>query len=51
MLNAIIFDFDNTLYDYDLCNTSALDLLFLEISNYHDISIDIIRDSYKLIKS
>jgi len=49
MLNAIIFDFDNTLYNYDLCNTSALDLLFLEISNEHDILIDTIRDSYKSI--
>jgi putative hydrolase of the HAD superfamily len=49
MINAVIFDFDNTLYDYDLCNKSALDLLFREISNDFNIKIDIIRETYNLI--
>ena len=49
MINAIIFDFDNTLYDYDLCNKSALDLLFCEISKDFNIKIDIIRETYNLI--
>jgi len=49
MINAVIFDFDNTLYDYDLCNKSALDILFRELSNDFNIKIDIIRETYNLI--
>jgi len=51
MLNAIIFDFDNTLYDYDHCNKSALDLLFNAISKDYNITTGIISNLYKLINS
>jgi putative hydrolase of the HAD superfamily len=49
MINSIIFDFDNTLYDYDICNNSALDKLFISISNDFNIDINIIKQSYNLI--
>ena len=49
MINSIIFDFDITLYNYDLCNKYALEKLFNKISNDFNIIIDIIKESYKLI--
>jgi len=49
MINSIIFDFDNTLYDYDICNNAALEKLFISISNDFGIDINIIKQSYNLI--
>jgi len=49
MINSIIFDFDNTLYDYDICNNSALDKLFNSLSYDFNIDINIIKQSYNLI--
>jgi len=49
MINTVIFDFDNTLYNYDLCNEHGLNQLFNELSDDFNITIDIIRESYQLI--
>ncbi len=49
MINAVIFDFDNTLYNYDLCNEHGLNKLFYRLSADFNITIDIIREYYQLI--
>jgi len=54
MIQAIIFDFDGTLYDYDICNTSALNIVFDFIEENFNLDKDIIKHKYnkinKLIK-
>ena len=49
MINAIIFDFDNTLYNYDKCNNNALKCLFNSISIDFSIDINIINKLYSEI--
>ena len=49
MINAVIFDFDNTLYDYDKCNNNALKYLFNSICNDFYIDINIINKLYNEI--
>lgn len=51
MILGIIFDFDNTLYDYDLVNKISLNKLFEELSLNNNVDIDKIKDSYKKINS
>ena len=38
MINAVVFDLDNTLYDYDKCNLIAEERLFCLIAEEFDIS-------------
>ena len=42
MILGVIFDFDNTLYDYELINKKSLYKLYYEISINHNINIDYI---------
>jgi putative hydrolase of the HAD superfamily len=39
MIETVIFDFDNTIYNYDICNNKALTLLFSKI--VEDFNLDI----------
>jgi putative hydrolase of the HAD superfamily len=54
MIEGIIFDFDGTLYDYNLCNQSALKIVFDFIENNFNLAKDVIETKYdkinKLIK-
>jgi HAD superfamily hydrolase (TIGR01549 family) len=49
MILGIIFDFDNTLYDYEYTNMMGLNLLFKSISLDHNVSINNIEKLYKNI--
>jgi FMN phosphatase YigB (HAD superfamily) len=51
MIKGIIFDFDGTLYDYEKCNNSALEELFLKISDEYKIDLDNIKKCYNNINS
>lgn len=48
MIKAVVFDLDNTLYDYDLCNEKAERRLFYEIANTFQVDID---ESKRLLKN
>jgi hypothetical protein len=51
MISGVIFDFDNTIYDYDICNKNSLSKVFTHIEDnfkkenvkdvYEKINIDI----------
>jgi len=49
MILAVIFDFDNTLYNYDLSNKNALSILFQELSMVCKIDKDLIETMYNTI--
>ena len=51
MIKGIIFDFDNTLYDYDIANKYALDCAFDFISTSYDINKELILNTYKIINN
>ena len=51
MILGIIFDFDNTLYDYDLVNKIALNKLFEELSLNNNLDINKIKKLYHKINS
>jgi len=51
MILGIIFDFDNTLYDYDLINKIALNKLFEELSLNNNLDINKIKKIYHKINS
>jgi len=42
----IIFDIDNTLYNYDFCHTNAINEVFYFISSLKKYDIDLIKESY-----
>ena len=42
----IIFDIDNTLYNYDFCHKNAINSIFLFISNKNKCNIDSIEKLY-----
>ena len=46
MINALIFDFDNTLYDYDLCNEHALNILFTVIASDFSINANVVSQTF-----
>lgn len=50
MIKAVIFDLDNTLYDYDTCNIIAEDVLYKTISGELGISYECACDSVKRAK-
>jgi len=47
MIKGVIFDFDNTLYNYDYTNKYALSVLFKEMSSNLNINIEEIENVYK----
>ena len=49
MFEAIIFDFDNTLYDYDSINSISLNVLYLEISKEFNLSINYIEQIFNTL--
>ena len=49
MIQGVIFDFDNTLYDYDTNNKRALDTLFNELHEKLSIPLHIIISTYDKI--
>jgi putative hydrolase of the HAD superfamily len=49
MILGAIFDFDNTLYDYELINKISLNKLFSELSINHNLNITDIENIYKKI--
>jgi putative hydrolase of the HAD superfamily len=49
MILGVIFDFDNTIYDYDYCNKIALNTLFLELSLNFNKDINLIKNTYNNI--
>lgn len=51
MIQGVIFDFDGTLYDYDLCNRFALNKLFENISQDNNIEISQISNLYNQINT
>lgn len=51
MIKAIIFDLDDTLYDYDSCNAIAEKKLFQEISSDFGIPEEKIPELYKSVKN
>lgn len=51
MIKAIIFDLDNTLYDYDSCNAIAEKKLFKEISSEFKIPEEKIPELYRCAKN
>ena len=51
MFKGAIFDFDGTLYDYELCNDYALNVLLIELSNEFLISLDELSTFYKRMNS
>lgn len=54
MIQGIIFDFDGTLYEYEICNTNSLNVVFDHIAHNFNLDKDIIKHKYdkinKLIK-
>ena len=49
MIQGVIFDFDNTIYNYELCNNSGLEIIFNHISLKYSIDINLIKNEYKKI--
>lgn len=49
MIQGFLFDFDNTIYDYDKPNNAGLEKIIDFIHNYFNISKDIINLKYKKI--
>lgn len=50
-MKTIIFDLDNTLYDYSKCNDYAEQFLFLKISSDINVSIDYVEQCLKRAKA
>jgi len=46
MILVVIFDFENTLYDYDFCNFNGLTTLFKSLSLDFNIDISLIKETY-----
>jgi putative hydrolase of the HAD superfamily len=51
MIQCAIFDFDNTLYDYDICNNSALDSVYNFLFHNYCISFEECKNVYSQINS
>lgn len=49
MITAIIFDMDDTLYNYSFANEKALEILFEKISQRNHIPIDTVKTFYQKI--
>ena len=49
MILGVIFDFDNTIYNYDICNDNALKKVFQKISEFTKKDLEFIIDLYNNI--
>ncbi len=49
MIEGVIFDFDNTLYNYDYANILSLNELFKNININHNIDLNFIKNEYDKI--
>jgi len=47
--DSVIFDLDNTLYNYDVCNDNALDVVINHIYNISGVDKEIIKLEYKKV--
>ena len=45
-IKGVLLDLDNTLYDYDICNSNALKKIFLNISKKYNISKEEVEKSF-----
>lgn len=55
MIRAVVFDLDNTLYDYDFCNKCAESMLYLKFNDYFGLtrseSETILIEAKKIVKN
>ena len=51
MIECVIFDCDNTLYNYDYVNNLSLNTLFENINIDHRIDINLIKNEYYIINN
>ena len=49
MILGVIFDFDNTIYDFDICNNNALNVLFEKLREITNKDFKLIKDLYSVI--
>ena len=49
MILGVIFDFDNTIYDFDICNNTALNVLFEKLAELTNKDFKLIKDLYSII--
>ena len=49
MILGVIFDFDNTIYDYDICNNNGLKKVFQKLNEITSKDSKIIKDLYSVI--
>ena len=50
MFKYIIFDFDNTIYNYDLANSSSLSQVFADLSKDYNILLDNVISAFNIQK-
>jgi len=50
MFKYIIFDFDNTIYNYDLANSSSLSKVFADLSKDYNIPLDNVINAFNIQK-
>jgi putative hydrolase of the HAD superfamily len=51
MIQGVIFDFDNTIYNYNLCNKKGLENIFNYISLKYSVNVDYIFNIYNKINT
>lgn len=49
MIEGVIFDFDDTIYNYNICNNNSLDKVFNYINNKFNIDYIMIKNNYDII--
>jgi len=49
MIKGVIFDFDNTLYNYDLANDSALKITFNYICSKYNKNLEVVEETYLIL--
>lgn len=51
MIQGVIFDFDNTIYNYDICNKKGLENIFNHITLKYSVNINHIKNIYDKINT
>ena len=51
MFDYLIFDIDNTIFNYDLANEISLNYTFNSLSKRENLNINLVTDCYKNIKN
>ena len=51
MIQGVIFDFDNTIYNYEICNNAGLECVFTYLNLKYLISVDLIKNEYNKINN